>query len=70
MSKLIQPAENAESFPQDILLEAADEEIKEFEEHFKKVSGSRLEGMEKEILKTYIWWKVKIENVKDSRSTG
>ena len=51
----------SENLPAEKLLQKANEEVRKFEEHFKKVANSPLSVSEKEIIKAYLFYKVKVE---------
>ena len=49
------------NLPLNELLQKVSEEVKKFENHFKKVANSPLSVPEKEIIKAYLFYKVKVE---------
>jgi hypothetical protein len=50
-----------EKLPTEQLLQKASEEVRKFEEHFKKVANSPLSTPEREIIKAYIFYKIRVE---------
>ena len=48
--------------PQKELLEKLSLDINKFEQYFIKRSGSKLTSMEKEIVRAYLFYKIKVEN--------
>ena len=51
----------SENLPIEKLLQKVNNEVKKFEEHFKKVANSPLAISEKQIIKAYLFYKIKVE---------
>lgn len=51
----------SENLPAQELVKKLDQEINNFDKHFTSVSNSKLTPMEKELIKAYLFYKIKVE---------